>query len=130
MNKTVFAIVIIMLAGCTKEKGIKDPAWQTEALEIGTAICETMNRCARTNLDDSKRELKTFALQKSATASCQEEFKNSRVYLLKKYPPEVIKKSARDCFSRFNSLDCGQIGEGLFEEECRTMQKIQAGENI
>jgi len=130
VKKTVFALFIITLAGCKKEKAVKDPAWQAEALKMGTAICETMNRCAKMNLNDSKPELKTFALQKSATASCQEEFKNSRVYLLKKYPPEIIKKSARDCFAKFSTLDCGQIGERLFEKECSLMQKIQAGENL
>ena len=131
--KKIYILVLLLffISGCKKKiKGINDPVWKMESVQIAGFFCDAMRRCSENiKLDEDKQKLVKTRMY---DASCLEIHKKSNVFELKGYDPELIKKTVRECFQQAKNLDCNQIRiNGIAKiESCAVMRKIQKGELV
>ena len=126
--------VMILSNSCSqkKEKEVKDDAWRGESQKIAAEICSKFQGCSEEIFKNIKPSLKKYAESELRSDRCTEKNKKSRVFLLKGYGPELIKRTVRSCFESFQKLSCAELqSNGLSKiETCQMMEKIQKGEKI
>lgn len=129
MKHIIYTIFLIsLLISCEgKEPEVNDPAWRIESLKIADSMCNIFRKCSADSFKPLKPELKNFAVSRMFPANCIENHKKSRVYLLKGYPPEIIKANATDCFAQMQKMTCEQIKNHALDKtpSCVIMNQIQ-----
>ncbi|MCE9501762.1 MAG: hypothetical protein K8R21_14870 [Leptospira sp.] len=130
-----YGVIVIMLAiSCSekKEKELKDDSWREESQKIASVICDKFQACSEDIFKKIKPSLKKYAESEIRSDRCTEKNKKSRVFLLKGFDPEFIKKTVRSCFESFQKLSCSELKADALSkiESCQVMEKIQKGEKI
>jgi hypothetical protein len=134
-----FQLILCVFIGislfCSKTNpSVNDPNWREESLKMASGICSKMIEC----IEESKtwkngNPIHTkFIESRLQEAKCKELHRETNVYLLKGYSPDLIQKSTRDCYKEIITMNCNQIiqNELATNKSCATMEQIQGGKVI
>lgn len=126
-------IILLTLSNCKREKkGIEDHKWRQESQKIASDICRRFQKCAENIVKKIEPSLRDYTKSSLRPENCSEKNEKSRVYLLKGYEAEFIKKHTRKCHAAILEMTCQEINNGSIQKakNCIIMKKIQSGERV